>query len=199
VTYFEGDPESGLAPDEETRQIWLDLGVAEDHILTGGIKDNFWDIDAKGGTGPCGPSTEVHFDRIGARNAAHLVNKDDPTVIEFWNNVFIQFNRQYDGTYQHLPDNHVDSAIGFERLTSVVQNGWSNYDLDVFTPILRKAQEITGAKPYQGSLGVNDINGVDKAYRVIVDHIRTLAFSLSDGGLPGNTGRGFCPPWLRTW
>jgi alanyl-tRNA synthetase len=188
VTFFEGDPTNGLAPDDESRQLWLDQGVAEDHILTGNTKDNFWEM---GATGPCGPCSEIHFDRIGGRNAAHLVNQDDPDVLEIWNNVFIQFNREDNGSLRPLPAKHVDTGMGFERLVSVVQGQRSNYDTDVFTPIFQKIQEISGARPYQGKFGEQDSDGIDTAYRVVADHIRTLAFSLSDGGVPNNVGRGY--------
>ncbi|KAH9935401.1 tRNA synthetases class II (A)-domain-containing protein [Fomitopsis serialis] len=188
VTYFEGDPKNGLAPDTEARQYWLDEGVAEDHILPGNAKDNFWEM---GATGPCGPCSEIHFDRIGGRNAAHLVNQDDPDVLEIWNNVFIQFNREEDASLRSLPSKHVDTGMGFERLVSVIQNKRSNYDTDVFSPIFAKIQELTGVRPYQGKFGDEDEEGIDTAYRVVADHVRTLTFALSDGGVPNNIGRGY--------
>ncbi|OCH93133.1 hypothetical protein OBBRIDRAFT_790601 [Obba rivulosa] len=188
VTYFEGDPANGLEPDLEARQYWLDQGVLEDHVIPGNAKDNFWEM---GATGPCGPCSEVHFDRIGGRNAAELVNHDDPDVLEIWNNVFIQFNREEDGSLRLLPSKHVDTGMGFERLVSVVQGKRSNYDTDVFTPLFSKIQELTGVRPYQGKFGDEDENGVDTAYRVVADHVRTLTFALSDGGVPNNVGRGY--------
>ncbi|KAF8170168.1 tRNA synthetases class II (A)-domain-containing protein [Mycena galopus ATCC 62051] len=188
VTYFEGDAKNKLDPDLEAKEFWLAQGVAEDHILPGNAKDNFWEM---GATGPCGPCSEIHFDRIGGRNAAHLVNQDDPDVLEIWNNVFIQFNREDDGTLKSLPSKHVDTGMGFERLVSVVQDKRSNYDTDVFTPIFIKIQELTGVRPYQGRFGADDVDGIDTAYRVVADHVRTLTFALSDGGVPNNVGRGY--------
>ncbi|PIL35624.1 hypothetical protein GSI_02352 [Ganoderma sinense ZZ0214-1] len=188
VTYFEGDLKNGLEPDLEAKQYWLDTGVAEDHIIPGNAKDNFWEM---GATGPCGPCSEIHFDRIGGRNAAHLVNQDDPDVLEIWNNVFIQFNREEDGSLKGLPAKHVDTGMGFERLVSVVQNKRSNYDTDVFAPLFTKIQELTGVRPYAGKFGDEDPDGIDTAYRVIADHVRTLTFALSDGGVPNNVGRGY--------
>jgi len=135
--------------------------------------------------------SEIHFDRIGGRNAAHLVNKDDPDVLEIWNNVFIQFNREEDGSLRSLPSKHVDTGMGFERLVSAIQDKRSNYDTDVFTPIFKKIRELTGVRPYQGRFGAEDADGIDTAYRVVADHVRTLTFALSDGGVPNNVGRGY--------
>jgi alanyl-tRNA synthetase len=205
VTYFEGDAKQGLEPDTEARDIWRSVGVQEDHILTGNAKDNFWGrstapafisalLHSKtemGATGPCGPCSEIHFDRIGGRNAAHLVNQDDPDVLEIWNNVFIQFNREDSGALRSLPAKHVDTGMGFERLVSVCQDVRSNYDTDVFAPLFARIQEMTGARAYTGKLGAEDVDGIDTAYRVVADHVRTLTFALSDGGVPNNVGRGY--------
>lgn len=188
VTYFGGDKSQGLEPDEECRQIWLKLGVTPSHILPGSMKDNFWEM---GETGPCGPCSELHFDRIGNRSVPELVNQDDPDVLEVWNLVFIQFNREFDGSLKSLPKKHIDCGLGFERLVSVIQEKRSNYDTDVFVPIFDAIQKGTGAPSYQGRVGSEDSDGVDMAYRVLADHARTLTIALSDGGNPDNTGRGY--------
>ncbi|KAK0309489.1 Alanine--tRNA ligase [Friedmanniomyces endolithicus] len=188
VTYFEGKADVGLEPDLEAKEYWKAVGVADDHILTGDMKDNFWEM---GDQGPCGPCSEIHYDRIGGRNAAHLVNQDDPNVLEIWNNVFIQYNREPDKSLKPLPNKHVDTGLGFERLVSVLQNKMSNYDTDVFTPLFKTIQEVTGSREYQGKFGEEDIDGIDTAYRVVADHVRLLTFAISDGGVPNNVGRGY--------
>lgn len=188
VTYFGGDEKQGLEPDLEAKQIWADMGVPEDHILPGSLKDNFWEM---GEQGPCGPCSEIHYDRIGGRNAAHLVNMDDPNVLEVWNIVFIQYNREANGELRVLPAQHIDTGMGFERLVSVLQDKLSNYDTDVFTPIFDKIQELTNARPYTGKFGKEDADGIDTAYRVVADHVRTLTFAIADGGYPNNEGRGY--------
>ncbi|KAK0630168.1 tRNA synthetases class II (A)-domain-containing protein [Bombardia bombarda] len=188
VTYFEGNPEMGLEPDLEAKDLWLSVGVTEDHILPGNMKDNFWEM---GDQGPCGPCSEIHYDKIGDRNAAHLVNQDDPMVVEVWNNVFMQFDRQADKSLKQLPARHVDTGMGFERLVSALQNKDSNYATDIFTPLFNKTQEVTGARPYTDKYGKDDVDGIDTAYRVIADHIRLLSFAIADGAAPNNIGRGY--------
>jgi alanyl-tRNA synthetase len=188
VTYFEGNTAGGLEPDNEAKELWKSVGVQEDHILPGNMKDNFWEM---GDQGPCGPCSEVHYDRIGERNAAHLVNQDDPNVLEIWNNVFIQYNREPDKSLKSLPSKHVDTGMGYERLVSILQDKMSNYDTDVFTPLFKTIQEVTGAREYTGKFGQEDSDGVDTAYRVVADHVRLLTFAISDGGIPNNEGRGY--------
>lgn len=189
VTYFEGDEKAGLEPDLEAKELWRKVGVAEDHILPGNMKDNFWEM---GDQGPCGPCSEVHYDRIGGgRNAADRVNMDDPNVLEIWNNVFIQYDRQKDGSLKSLPAKHVDTGMGFERLVSILQNKSSNYDTDVFWPLFTKTQEVTGARAYTDKYGKDDADGIDTAYRVVADHTRLLTFAISDGAYPSNVGRGY--------
>ncbi|XP_061891265.1 alanine--tRNA ligase, cytoplasmic [Entelurus aequoreus] len=188
VTYFGGNEDAGLEADLECKEIWMALGVAEARILPGSMKDNFWEM---GDTGPCGPCSEIHYDRIGGRDAAHLVNMDDPNVLEVWNLVFIQFNRESETLLKPLPKKSIDTGMGLERLVSVLQNKMSNYDTDLFVPYFEAIQKGTGARPYTGKVGAEDADGVDMAYRVLADHARTITIALSDGGRPDNTGRGY--------
>ncbi|EEB06743.1 cytoplasmic alanine-tRNA ligase Ala1 [Schizosaccharomyces japonicus yFS275] len=188
VTYFGGHEESGLGPDLEAKNIWLEMGIPPERVIPGNLKDNFWEM---GEQGPCGPCSEIHYDRIGGRSVPELVNQDDPNVLEIWNIVFMEFNREKDGSLRPLPNKHIDTGMGFERLVSVVQNKSSNYDTDLFAPLFQKIQELTGARPYEGRMGEDDVDGIDTAYRVVADHVRTLTFAISDGGVPNNEGRGY--------
>lgn len=186
VTIFEGDDKEGLPKDEEAFAEWKKV-IAEDRILLGNKKDNFWEM---GDTGPCGPCTEIHYDSRSEEErkkipGKQLVNNDDPQVIEIWNNVFMQFNRLKDGSLQPLPAQHVDTGMGFERLVRVIQGKQSNYDTDVFTGTIAAIEKITGKK-YDYSDSKEAI-----AFRVLSDHIRAIAFTIADGQLPSNNGAGY--------
>ncbi len=192
VTYFEGDEKEDLAKDQEAYDFWKQY-VEESRILPGNKKDNFWEM---GETGPCGPCSEIHYDGRSAeersqRPGAELVNADDPNVIEIWNNVFMQFNRLKDGSLQPLPNKHVDTGMGFERLVRVLQNKTSNYDTDVFQPMIQFIAEKSGKK-YSASAVPGDADWNDAvAMRVMADHIRAISFAISDGQLPSNNKAGY--------
>jgi len=186
VTVFEGDEKEGLPKDEESYNFWKKW-IAENRIILGNKKDNFWEM---GDTGPCGPCTEIHVDCRSEEQkkgipGKDLVNKDDPQVIEIWNNVFIQYNRKKDGSLELLPAKHVDTGMGFERLVRVLQNKQSNYDTDVFSGTIAEIEKIS-EKKYDHSDSKEAI-----AFRVIADHIRAIAFPVTDGQLPSNTGAGY--------
>ncbi|MEW6250914.1 MAG: alanine--tRNA ligase-related protein [Planctomycetota bacterium] len=226
ATYFGGDAAEGLEPDFEARDLWLEImrkeGLEPDredpppseggagggsHVHAGSKKDNFWEM---GDTGPCGPCSEIHIDLTPDISGARLVNAGDARVMEIWNLVFIQFNRGPDGALSALPSKHVDTGMGFERVTAVIQGQEtgrvgqvSNYDTDVFAPIFAAIQKVTGAPPYGGRLEQSPSGSEgqpasadpavmrDVAYRVIADHIRTLTFAITDGAVPDKEGRGY--------
>ena len=185
VTIFEGDANEGLERDMEAFNFWKKY-VPEDRILLGNKKDNFWEM---GDQGPCGPCSEIHVDIRTEEEklkvpGAELVNQDHPQVVEVWNLVFIEFNRKADGSLEQLPEKHIDTGMGFERLCMVLQHKTSNYDTDVFTPLIREIEALTKTE-YGKSIEV------DRAIRVIADHVRTVYFAIADGQLPSNTGAGY--------
>ena len=186
VTVFEGDVKENIPSSSIALAEWKKI-VADDRIVYGNKKDNFWEM---GDTGPCGPCSEIHVDCRSDEERAkvpgrELVNKDHPQVIEIWNNVFIQYNRKKDGTLEPLPEKHVDTGMGFERLVRVLQNKQSNYDTDVFSGTINAVEKITG-KTYQAKDDKESI-----AFRVLSDHIRAISFTIADGQLPSNTGAGY--------
>ena len=185
VTIFEGDQGDGLEKDNEAYDFWKKI-LPEDRILLGNKDDNFWEM---GDQGPCGPCSEIHVDMRSAEekklvSGASLVNMDHPQVVEVWNLVFIEFNRKADGSLEKLPAQHIDTGMGFERLCMVLQNKTSNYDTDVFTPLINEIEQKT-------KLVYGKEETIDRAMRVISDHVRTVYFAIADGQLPSNTGSGY--------
>ena len=181
VTVFEGDEPNKIPRDDEAAGFWRAVGVPDAHIHLGNKKDNFWEM---GETGPCGPCTEIHYDNTKDLSGGKLVNKGTADVIEIWNLVFIQFNRNPDKSLTPLPAKHVDTGMGFERVTKVLQGKDSNYDTDVFTPIIDAFAKLTG-KQYRGTLE----DKVDIGFRVVADHLRMATFAITDGARPGNKKR----------
>ena len=185
VTVFEGSPEENIPRDEEAARYWL-KHMPADHIINGNKHDNFWEM---GDTGPCGPCSEIHvdsrpLDQRGDVPGRDLVNKDDPQVIEIWNIVFMQFNRKADGSLEPLAMNVIDTGMGFERLVRMMQGKHSNYDTDIFQPIIKEEERITGKK-------YGESEETDVAMRVVADHLRAVAFSIADGQLPSNAKAGY--------
>jgi alanyl-tRNA synthetase len=185
VTVFEGDPSEGLERDDEAEQYWL-KHVPADHIINGNKHDNFWEM---GDTGPCGPCSEIHVDSRTPEEKAkkpgrELVNMDDPQVIEIWNLVFMQFNRKADGSLEKLAMNVIDTGMGFERLVRMLQGKHSNYDTDIFQPIIKAEEQISGMK-------YGEKEDTDVAMRVCADHLRAVSFSIADGQLPSNAKAGY--------
>jgi alanyl-tRNA synthetase len=194
VSVFEGNPEENVPFDQEAWDIWKNL-INEDRIILGNKKDNFWEM---GDQGPCGPCSEIHVDLRTEEDKAKvsgksLVNNDHPQVVEIWNNVFMEFNRKADGSLEKLPAKHVDTGMGFERLCMALQGKTSNYDTDVFMPLIEKVEKITGFKYTSNEVkNISETqNKTNIAIRVIVDHVRAVAFAIADGQLPSNTGAGY--------
>ena len=201
VTVFEGSPEENIPRDDEAAKYWA-KHVPEDHIINGNKHDNFWEM---GDTGPCGPCSEIHVDSrppeqkaASGKTGRELVNQDDPQVIEIWNLVFMQFNRKADGSLEKLSMNVIDTGMGFERLVRMMQGKHSNYDTDVFQPIIKAEQDITGQKYFTFEEEANSQEPISKsqndiniAMRVCADHLRAVAFSIADGQLPSNAKAGY--------
>ena len=185
ATVFGGDEKDKTEADEEAKQLWMRF-LPEDRILYGNKKDNFWEM---GDTGPCGPCSEIHIDLRDEEerqkiNAVALINKDNPLVIEIWNLVFMQFNRLASGELVPLAAKHVDTGMGFERLCMAVQGKQSNYDTDVFQPLIQKLAQLSNKK-------YGEDHQTDIALRVVADHLRAVSFAIADGQLPSNTGAGY--------
>lgn len=185
VTVFEGDQKDGTSADTEALELWK-THVDDDRILFGNKKDNFWEM---GETGPCGPCSEIHVDIRSAEEKSkisgkELVNKDHPQVIEIWNLVFMEFLRKADGSLEELPAKNIDTGMGFERLAMVLQSKTSNYDTDIFQPLIHEVEKISGKK-------YGEQHQTDVAFRVVTDHLRAVAFAIADGQLPSNTGAGY--------
>ena len=183
VSYFKGDEKLGLAPDLECKDVWRQLGVPDDRIVGFGAKENFWEM---GSSGPCGGCSEIHVDHLPSFrniNRSADVNQDKSDLTELWNLVFIEYFRNADGSIEKLPQKHIDTGMGFERLVSFLQSKSSNYDSDLFMPIFDKIHRVTKVPAYTGSFKGSNCE-MDTAYRIIADHSRMIAISLSDGMFP---------------
>ena len=196
ATVFEGSEEDGTAMDQEAKDAWLQH-LPEDHIILGNKHDNFWEM---GDTGPCGPCSEIHVDsrtpeqrKASGKTGRELVNQDDPQVIEIWNLVFMQFNRKADGSLEKLSMNVIDTGMGFERLVRMLQGKHSNYDTDIFQPIIKAEEQITGLKytTFEEGEVSKEQDDVNVAMRVCADHLRAVSFSIADGQLPSNAKAGY--------
>ena len=196
VTVFEGSPEESIPRDDEAARFWA-KHVPEDHIINGNKHDNFWEM---GDTGPCGPCSEIHVDsrtpeqrKASGKSGRELVNQDDPQVIEIWNLVFMQFNRKADGSLEKLSMNVIDTGMGFERLVRMLQGKHSNYDTDIFQPIIKAEEQITGLKytTFEEGEVSKEQDDVNVAMRVCADHLRAVSFSIADGQLPSNAKAGY--------
>ena len=196
VTVFEGSPEENIPRDDEAAKYWA-KHVPEDHIINGNKHDNFWEM---GDTGPCGPCSEIHVDSrtpeqraASGKSGRELVNQDDPQVIEIWNLVFMQFNRKADGSLEKLSMNVIDTGMGFERLVRMLQGKHSNYDTDIFQPIIKAEEQITGLKytTFEEGEVSKEQDDVNVAMRVCADHLRAVSFSIADGQLPSNAKAGY--------
>ena len=196
VTVFEGSPEENIPRDDEAARYWA-KHVPEDHIINGNKHDNFWEM---GDTGPCGPCSEIHVDsrtpeqrKASGKSGRELVNQDDPQVIEIWNLVFMQFNRKADGSLEKLSMNVIDTGMGFERLVRMMQGKHSNYDTDVFQPIIKAEEQLTGLKytTFEEEASQAGETSINVAMRVCADHLRAVAFSIADGQLPSNAKAGY--------
>ena len=196
VTVFEGSPEENIPRDDEAAKYWA-KHVPEDHIINGNKHDNFWEM---GDTGPCGPCSEIHVDsrtpeqrKASGKSGRELVNQDDPQVIEIWNLVFMQFNRKADGSLEKLSMNVIDTGMGFERLVRMMQGKHSNYDTDIFQPIIKAEEQITGLKytTFEEGEVSKEQDDINVAMRVCADHLRAVSFSIADGQLPSNAKAGY--------
>lgn len=182
VTYFEGNEKLELQEDFETKEIWKSLGVAPNRIIPFGMNENFWEM---GQSGPCGPCTEIHYDHIGYENRSNFLNKGLYDLTELWNIVFIEYYRNTDGSISILPNKHVDTGMGFERLTAILQNKTSNYDTDNFAYLINAIEKYCpNVNKYKGMYGEQDWNNLDTSYRMLADHLRMITVCLADGMIP---------------